>query len=84
MLNTIKNHLKIRKALNLISDSYSAQIDLTVHCTLIAGTVYVNFQDISDELDSYEVQWLSPEAYDTLVSMDLIEPTNIYGVRGEI
>ncbi len=40
MLNTIKNHLKIRKALNLISDSYSAQIDLTVHCTLIAGTVY--------------------------------------------
>lgn len=74
MLTKIQNQLKTLKALQLIALAYSDQIDLTVSCTLVLGTVYVEFRGISDELDSSEIQWLSPEAYDILTSLNLIEP----------
>lgn len=73
MLAKLKNQFKTLKALQLIAIAYSDQIDLTVSCTLVSGTVHVNFKGISDELDSSEVQWLSPEAYDILTRLNLIE-----------
>jgi hypothetical protein len=74
MLDKLKNYFRTQKALYLIAFAYSEQINLTVSCTLISGTVYVEFKGISDTLDSSEIKWLSPEAYDILTSVNLIEP----------
>jgi hypothetical protein len=82
MLDKLKNYFRLQKALRLIAAAYSDQIDLTVSCSLISGTVYVEFKTILDELDSSEIQWLAPEAYDTLTSLNLIEPAQQFVVGG--